>query len=166
MIKDTLFVLRMLAFTVLIVIALQVRVGDLTLDEHFQAWLGRSVFVGYIQEAAHGAMGLAKDGYGRVHQSIVGLLGKYTRKPANEEKKVRGVSVELRRHNHGRDSGQGGLSDLGDGRNYGNGGYGGNGPRAPDALSVEPLEREWKHAPARLREAVQAGRAAGQTPMQ
>ena len=54
--RDLFFLFRAFVLTILAILALQIKVGDHTLEQKSEAWLRTSGFVGYIQEVADGAM--------------------------------------------------------------------------------------------------------------
>lgn len=56
MISSFFLVLKAIVLTVVIVLLMQIRVGDQTLEQKSEAWLKNSNYISYLQEAADGGM--------------------------------------------------------------------------------------------------------------
>lgn len=86
MISDAFFFLRMLVFTTLIVLFSQVKIGEQTIEDHFQGWVKSSMFVDSIQEAVDGGIALTKLSYQKIDLGMHGALAKLHSHHANKGK--------------------------------------------------------------------------------
>jgi hypothetical protein len=93
MISDVFFVLKMFFLTVLIVLVLQIRVGQKTIEDNFHGWVKHSIIVDYAEEAMDGATLLVKRLYLKADSGVHSLLAKTIRK--NDKK--RDFSLGLKR---------------------------------------------------------------------
>jgi hypothetical protein len=75
-IGDLFFVFKMFVITCVIVVIAQVKIGQKSLEDHFQGWLKTSIFVDTVQEAIDGGVLLTKAGYKKADTEIHGVLAK------------------------------------------------------------------------------------------
>lgn len=95
MIKDIFYVLKMFVITVLVVVVMQVHIGEKSIEDHFHAWVKHSVIVDYAEEALDGGTSLVRGIYQKADSGIQTLLSKTIRK---HEKKERSLGFSLKRH--------------------------------------------------------------------
>lgn len=84
MISDLWFIVRMMVVTTLVMVFMQVKVGEETIDTTFKNFLTDSMFVGALQKSVDGFLAATKDGYLAMHKNLGGVLGKISRKPIPE----------------------------------------------------------------------------------
>ena len=60
---DMFFMLRMVVFTFIIVVIMQIKIGPATLEQHSQEWLHSSSMVTSLQGVAEGAVKVLTQGY-------------------------------------------------------------------------------------------------------
>ncbi|MDZ4676488.1 MAG: hypothetical protein SGI74_03175 [Oligoflexia bacterium] len=102
MIKDLLFVIKMLGLTVIVALAFQTKFGDKSVEEEFHHWIKTSVFVDLIQEAVDGGVVLTRAGYKSADTNVRKILSKLSKR--REDKKDRSLgNFELKRHNDGKE---------------------------------------------------------------
>src|ERR1700733_2084143 len=101
MIRDFFFVLKMFVITLLIVFVSQVKIGQKSLEDHFQGFIKNSMFVDSIQEAVDGGIALTKVSYKKIDLGIHGLMAKLH---SRHIVKDRGFHFSLKRYNE-KDSG-------------------------------------------------------------
>jgi len=78
--SDVMFVIKCLVVTLVIVVLLQIRVGQRTLEGHTMAWLHHSSVTQHLQDVAEGAV---KAG-GEAKRDVAGFLGTDQTPPAPE----------------------------------------------------------------------------------
>src|SRR5437660_226214 len=103
MIKDFFFVLRLFAITIVVVLLMQVKVGQKTVDDHFSGWLKSSAFVDYVQEAVDGGLILTKTTYKKVDNGVHIFLSKISHRHGGNQSGERGIHFNLKRYNEGDD---------------------------------------------------------------
>lgn len=96
MISDLLFMAKMLGLTILVVLIMQFKVGEKTLDQNFHSWIADSVFVDYVQTSIDGGVALTRTGYKKVHQGVTQALNKFGK---HHKKDERGLSLNIKRYN-------------------------------------------------------------------
>ncbi len=96
MIKDFFFMVKMLGLTILVVLVMQFKVGEKTLDQNLHAWLAESVFVDYIQTSIDGGIAVTRTGYKKMHGTIQATLNKFGKHHAKDE---RGIGMNIKRYN-------------------------------------------------------------------
>lgn len=84
MISDLWFVIRMVVVTSMVIIFMQVKVGEETIDKTFKEWMEGSVFVGTLQKSVDGFWAVSKDGYSNLNKNLGGVFGRFSRKPVVE----------------------------------------------------------------------------------
>ncbi|MBK9293480.1 MAG: hypothetical protein IPM57_03410 [Oligoflexia bacterium] len=87
--------LKMIAFTVVVVLILQFKVGEQTLEFRAHQWIQDSVFVDYVQTSIDGGVKATKAGYQKVHKSVNTVFNRMSRK--NRGKDERSLAIELKR---------------------------------------------------------------------
>lgn len=68
--KDLFFALKMLGVTVLIVSAMQIRIGDMSLEEHANEWAHSSAPVMVLREVSEGGLAAAHDVWVKLTSNI------------------------------------------------------------------------------------------------
>jgi hypothetical protein len=116
MLRDIFFVLKMFVVTVLVVLVMQIHIGEKSVEDHFHSWVKHSAFIDYVEEAVDGGMALFRGIYKKADTGIHTLLAKTIR--SKHEKKERGLAgMTLKRHaTKQKDDGslESDLSDLGE----------------------------------------------------
>ncbi|MCC6278205.1 MAG: hypothetical protein IT289_09855 [Oligoflexia bacterium] len=102
MIKDAVFFIKMLGLTVLVALILQARVGQQTIEDHFDGWVKTSVIVDSIQEAIDGGILLVNAGYKKADSGLRYFFARMTKR--HEGPKERGINVDLKRYNESEES--------------------------------------------------------------
>lgn len=96
MLSGAFFIFRMLALTVLVVLLLQFKVGEKTIEFEVHNWIQNSVFVDYVQTSIDGGVKVTKNGYQKLHASVNSIFNRMSRKGGGD-KSERGIAVELKR---------------------------------------------------------------------
>jgi hypothetical protein len=96
MLKDIFFMIKMVGVTVAVVLLLQFKVGQKTVDESLHSWIADSVFVDFIQHSVEGGVTLTKAGYKKIHSGVSTTLAKFNKRHKKEE---RGFNLHLKRYN-------------------------------------------------------------------
>lgn len=66
MIGDLFFILKSLFLTCVVILLLQIKLGDFTLEEHSMSWLRESHAASFLQEVSHGGVLVIKRTYGAI----------------------------------------------------------------------------------------------------
>jgi hypothetical protein len=98
MIQDLFFAVKMLGVTVLVVLLLQLKVGDQTLDERFQTWVKGSFAVALFQDTVDGFIAAGKDGYKEANKKLTTQMYKIKSK-RNEDRGDRTLKMPVHRYN-------------------------------------------------------------------
>ncbi len=101
MIKELLFVVKMLAVTVVVLLFLQVRVGEDTIENHFHEWVQTSVFVGFFQDTADAFLVAGKASLTKATAKASVALARITKRKAPADD--RSLPFQLKRHNESED---------------------------------------------------------------
>ncbi|MEZ4873476.1 MAG: hypothetical protein R2827_14800 [Bdellovibrionales bacterium] len=72
MIGDFLFFLKTLIMTFIVILVLQIKVGELTLEQKAAHWARQSSLVEPIQEVAHGGLLIVRDGWRKLYGLLSG----------------------------------------------------------------------------------------------
>jgi hypothetical protein len=91
MMGDMLFVIRMLVLTVIVVIVMQVKIGDTTIEAQVQSWLSRSPAVETLREVAHSAVKVVSVGY----KMAISLIDAKLSASFNREQMAGSRSIDL-----------------------------------------------------------------------
>jgi hypothetical protein len=67
---DLFFLVKVTVVTLFVVLLMQVKIGESTLEERSRAWVATSPMVGVLQEVADGAVLLLAEGYQKVSQTM------------------------------------------------------------------------------------------------
>ena len=86
MISDFFFVVKMLVLTVIVCLALQIKISNKTVEQEFYGWIQNSIFVDQLQTVIDGGMVLAKTGYKQVHSVVDSALNKMSRREKHADK--------------------------------------------------------------------------------
>ncbi len=95
MIGDAFFIIKMLIFTMVVVVVLQVKVGDYTLEQRSLVFISQSELIKPVSEVAHGGVVAIKNGF----SGFVNLFHSKTSKFFNKENLPghRSLGLQLKR---------------------------------------------------------------------
>lgn len=100
MISDLFFIVRIFALTVLVVLGLQVKVGQETAEDKFHSWLQSSFIVAHLQDVIDGGVAITKAGYRQADSGIRYLLHKIGRRgDSSKRERINAFGFSLKRHN-------------------------------------------------------------------
>jgi hypothetical protein len=99
MIRDVFFVIRILGLTVLVSLFLQVQVGQITLEDHFQSWVKSSFVVDSLQDVIDGGVALTRAGYKKADSGVRALLSRIGRRGGEAGRdRANAFGFKLKRH--------------------------------------------------------------------
>ncbi len=92
---DVLFVLKSFLVTFILIVLMQIQVGENTIESHAQAWLRESSIVHTLRGVAHGGVKLLSEGY----QSVIATLDAKLGNSFNREQMagMRGFNLRMER---------------------------------------------------------------------
>lgn len=104
--KDILFLLKMLGLTAVLVLAMQIHIGEETAESHFHQWLRTSSVVDFLQSAVDGGLIAAKTGYVQAKGAMDPLFARFSKKKAIEEhgEGHREKIFQIKRHSDKKDN--------------------------------------------------------------
>ena len=91
---DIFFVLKSLAITVVILILMQIKIGDSTMETKFHHWVNSAAVVAPLQEAADGGVALVKQAWNKVSKSFTGKTFNFFKEENIPGKRVLGLKLQ------------------------------------------------------------------------